>query len=180
MIKKNQISYPSVIQSEFEKALTYFPNLTHLNIEVSFKQNIKKSTMLAQPVFSSILGPRENRKYKILISKQFKIADQVFKTTDIPSDVMIGWLGHELGHIVDYQRKSNIGMIWFGIRYLISQNHVIHAERSADTFAVKHGMKDYILKTKNYILNHAKITDSYKLRMRKYYLSPEEIMEIIE
>ena len=55
----------------------------------------------------------------------------------------------------------------------------MEAERNADTFAVEHGMKDYILETKNFILNHAEIDESYKLRMKKFYLSPEEIMDIV-
>ena len=37
----------------------------------------------------------------------------------------------------------------------------------------------YILKTKNFILNHADITPIYKARIKKYYLSPEEIMELV-
>ena len=115
----------------------------------------------------------------ILISERFKISDKEFSTKDIPSDILIGWIGHELGHILDYQNRSNINLIWFGLKYLISDNHIIEAERAADTFAVNQGMESYILKTKDFILNNANITPSYKLRIEKYYLSPEEIMEIV-
>ena len=41
-------------------------------------------------------------------------------------------------------------------------------------------MEDYILKTKDFILNHAKITPTYKDRIKRYYLSPEEIMEMVK
>jgi len=41
-------------------------------------------------------------------------------------------------------------------------------------------MEDYILKTKDFILNNADITKSYKDRIKKYYLSPEEIMHLVE
>jgi hypothetical protein len=41
-------------------------------------------------------------------------------------------------------------------------------------------MKDYILKTKDFILNHAEISDKYKARIKKFYLSPEELMEMVE
>lgn len=74
---------------------------------------------------------------------------------------------------------NNLNLIGFGIRYLFSENHIVKAERIADTYAVNRGMSDYILETKNFILNHADIDDSYKLRMKKYYLSPEEIMDIV-
>ena len=41
-------------------------------------------------------------------------------------------------------------------------------------------VEKYILKTKDFILNHASITQKYKDRIKKYYLSPEEIMDLIE
>jgi hypothetical protein len=40
-------------------------------------------------------------------------------------------------------------------------------------------MENYILKTKDFILNNADVSQTYKNRIKKYYLSPEEIMELI-
>ncbi len=125
------------------------------------------------------LKKKEHREYVILISEKFKISNKEFLTKDIPSDILIGWIGHELGHIMDYQNRSKLNLIWFGLKYVFSDNHIIEAERAADTFAVNQGMESYILKTKDFILNNAEITPSYKLRIVKYYLSPEEIMDIV-
>ena len=136
--------------------------------------------MLAQPKFGSFFRKKSYRSYVILISETFKISNKQFSTRDIPSDILIGWIGHELGHIMDYQNRSKINLIWFGLKYLLSENHIVEAERAADRFAVNYGMADYILKTKNFILNHADISETYKNRIKKYYLSPEEIMEIVE
>lgn len=173
------ITYPKIIENEVKAAFEFYPLLKSINIEIKFKKNIKKSTMQAQPKIGSIFKSRKKRAYVILISEKFKISDKEFATVDVPKDVMIGWIGHELGHIVDYQNRSNINLIWFGLKYVFSSSHIIEAERAADTFAVMHGMEDYILKTKNFILNHAGIKPSYKLRIQKFYLSPEEIMEIV-
>jgi hypothetical protein len=63
---------------------------------------------------------------------------------------------------------------------LFSENHIIEAERAADSFAVKHKMEDYILRTKDFILNHAEISEVYKNRMKRFYLSPEEIMVLVK
>lgn len=41
-------------------------------------------------------------------------------------------------------------------------------------------MGDYILKTKGFILNNADIDPRYKERIRKYYLSPDEIMILVK
>ncbi len=176
---KGQHIIPDVISFEINTALKYYPALKGKHIEFRFKKNIKNSTMQARPTFGSFFRTRKNRKYIILISETFKISDKKFLTTHIPSDILIGWIGHELGHIIDYQDKNKLNLIWFGLKYLLSNNHIIEAERAADTYAVAHGMEDYILQTKDFILNHSDITPTYKLRIQKYYLSPEEIMEIV-
>lgn len=135
--------------------------------------------MLAQPDFWSLFKPKGQRKYKILISEKIVISGKIFKTKDIPSDVMIGWLGHELGHIMDYRTRSSLNLIWFGVKYKFSDNYIKVAERAADTYAVNHGMEKYILITKAFILDNSEIDALYKSRIVKYYLSPEEIMELV-
>ncbi|MCK8481403.1 hypothetical protein [Psychroserpens algicola] len=170
---------PDSISTEVNTALSYYSQLDNIHIKFKFKKNIKKSTMQARPTFGSFFRSKKNRRFVVLISETFKISDKEFRTRDIPSDILVGWIGHELGHIMDYQDRSKLNLIWFGIKYLLSENHIVEAERAADTFAVYHGMEDYILKTKDFILNHAQITKSYKDRIKKYYLSPEEIMELV-
>lgn len=136
--------------------------------------------MQARPSFGSFFKNRRNRSYVILISESFKISDKEFTTKDIPSNILIGWIGHELGHVMDYQNRSKTNLIWFGLKYLVSERFIVEAERAADTYAVAHGMEKYILATKEFILNHADIAVSYKDRIKKYYLSPEEIMLMVE
>ncbi|BAO55681.1 hypothetical protein NMS_1672 [Nonlabens marinus S1-08] len=140
---------------------------------------VRKNFMQAQPKWKSLFSSRKNRAYIILISKEFKVENEVFTIDEIPDDVLTGWLGHELGHVMDYRRRSSLGMIFFGIKYLYSPTHIKEVERAADDYAVKHGMGDYILKTKEFILNHTSLSDAYKNHMRKFYLSPEEISELI-
>lgn len=178
--QKDMHTYPDLIADEVKIALSYFPQLADIDITFKFKKDIKKSTMQAQPGFWSLLKSRKNRSYYIFISEKFKISGKEFKTIQLPSDILVGWLGHELGHIMDYQNRGKFNLIWFGVKYLIFEKHIIEAERVADSFAVSQGMEEYILKTKNFILNHADIDDNYKMRIQKYYLSPEEIMHLVE
>ena len=171
---------PKSIEMEASTALSYYPNLENTQIEFRFKDNIRKSTMLAQPVFWSLFKSRKKRKYLVLLSKNIQISGKKFKTKDIDSDILIGWLGHELGHITDYKHRSSLNLIWFGIKYSLSGSYIKEAERAADSYAVIAGMEDYILKTKHFILNNAEIEETYKARIRKYYLSPDEIMTLVE
>lgn len=171
---------PEVIKSEVEKALSHYPELNETPISFKFKKKINKSTMRAQPKFWSLFKNKKKRSYVVLISERIKISDTVFLTKDIPQDILVGWLGHELGHIMDYKNRSSLNLIGFGFKYVFSGNYIKEAERVADTFAVSHGMADYILKTKAFILDNADIEEKYKERIRKYYLSPEEIMTLVE
>jgi hypothetical protein len=41
-------------------------------------------------------------------------------------------------------------------------------------------MDTYILETKNFILNNTNLSEVYKARIKKYYLSPDEIVKLVE
>ncbi len=170
---------PENIKKEVIEAISYYPELYDTAIEFKFKNNIKKSTMQAQPRFASFFKLKENREYVILISRNIQIEGEKFTIDDIPSDVIIGWIGHELGHVMDYRNRTNVGMLIFGLKYLFSSAHIKEVERAADTYAIAHGMGDYILKTKNFILDNANLSEKYKERIRRLYISPEEVMELI-
>jgi|SRR5699024_2212279 len=170
---------PDIIRPQVIKALSFFPELKDEHIIFKFKKSIKKSTMQAQPALSGLFKKKNNRKYIIMISEKFHIEEDTFNIMDVADNIVVGWLGHELGHIMDYRNRSALGMVVFAFRYLFSQKHITEVERTADTFAVQHGMGDYILETKNFILNHSAISPAYKARIRRLYLSPEEIMEMV-
>lgn len=171
---------PESIKKEANLALNFYPELKDTHITFKFKKKIKKSTMQAQPTFWSLFKGRKKRSYKILISETVKIVDTVYMTKDIPPIVLTGWLGHELGHIMDYENRSNLNLVGFGIQYVCSGNYIKEAERRADSYAVNQGMEQYILATKDFILNNADISPKYKDRIKKFYLSPEEIMALVE
>jgi hypothetical protein len=174
-----ELKAPKSIREEAEKALYYYPKLHNTSIELKFNDMVRKNFMQAQPKWKSLFSSRKKRSYIILISKKFKVENQFFTIDEIPKDVLIGWLGHELGHVMDYRSRSTLGMIVFGIKYLYSHAHIQEVERAADDYAVRHGMGKYILKTKDFILNHTSLSEKYKQHMRKFYLSPEEILELI-
>jgi len=180
MVASAQHIIPHEIKAEAIVALSYYPELANTSIEFKFKKHIKKSTMQAQPSFWSVFRSKKNRSYKILISEKIKIADSVYFTKDMPSEIMIGWLGHELGHVMDFEQRSGLNLIGFGIKYVTSKKYIRGAERRADAYAVNHGMESYILATKEFILERAGLTHKYIERIKNLYLSPEEIMTLVE
>lgn len=171
---------PDEIWRETYIALSHYPELKNTPIEFKFKKEIQKSFMQAQPKISGLLKNKKKRSYFVLISEQIEIEDVVFDVKNVPSEVLIGWIGHELGHIMDYRERSAINMLWFGIKYLTSKKYIQEAERAADTYAVNHGLGKYIIATKDFILNHTHLADAYKARIKRLYLSQEEIMALID
>lgn len=171
---------PDELQEVVQRALAFYPDLQDTRITFKFKKHIHKSTMQAQPAFFSLFGPRKKRHYKVLISERFQISGKEFETRDIPPDILVGWFGHELGHIADYKQRSSFNLFFFGLAYLLSDRHIRSTERTADAVAVSRGMESYILKTKEFLLNHSSISPGYRQRILKYYLSPEEIMALVD
>ncbi|GAB3338982.1 hypothetical protein GCM10027299_51540 [Larkinella ripae] len=171
---------PSVIEKNVLTALSFYPELRNTEIRFCFKQKIRSSVMQAQPVFRSLLNRRELRAYRINISAMFKLTHTAIPIHQIPDAIMIGWIGHELGHIMDYEARSNIGLVGFGISYVTSPDYVKKVERIADAYAVSHGLGHYLIETKRFILDHAELPQAYKDKIARLYVSPEEIVEQVK
>lgn len=170
---------PAELVSQVNQALSYYPMLEDTNIRFRFKENLSGPVMAARPVVRTLLRSRENRIYDILINPMFKLKHLEAPMEHIPDSVMVGWIGHELGHIMDYERKNSWQMLNFGLRYWTSDRFIKKAERIADTYATEQGLGDYILAHKEFVLGHADLPEHYKARIARLYLSPDDIVELI-
>jgi len=88
--------------------------------------------------------------------------------------VLRGWFAHELGHVVDYQKRTALEIALYGLRYLSSGSYRRRAEHKADQIAFAHGFLDDILKTKEFLFHNDLIQESYRKKMMKYYMSIDE------
>ena len=178
-----EVGKNKVIPGEMEKviltALSYYPSLKETRINFIYKEDIRKSVMQAQPKVSSLFRSKSKRTYNIKISRYLKLNDEQLDITTLPFEVLVGWIAHELGHIMDYKDRSGLAMIGFGAKYWLFENFLKDAERRADVFALDHGLGNMIMETKNFVLNHADIPEEYKNRIRRLYMSPEEFTEML-
>jgi hypothetical protein len=170
---------PLILKKEILAALSYYPELQDTPIDFVFDPNTHKSIMLSQPVVASFFRGQKNRTYVIKINPRFVMVHSSIPIQNVPNDVLIGWLGHELGHVMDYHNRNNFNVILFGLKYVTSDKYLMQAERNADTYAINHGLGEYIIKTKNFILNNADLPDAYKARIKRLYLSPQQIVNLI-
>jgi hypothetical protein len=174
-------SIPESIRKVTLEALSFFPDLLETEIDFEFKKKIGGSVMQAQPkVGSLVFNNRHNRAYRIKISRYLELEDENVPIEELPHDVLLGWIGHELGHVQDYLNRSAVNMMGFGVKYYCSHKFVTEAEIAADSYAVANGMGEKIIATKNFVLNHDRLPDDYKNKIRTLYMSPGEILSLVE
>ncbi len=176
---KNKI-IPKEIEKECLIALSHFPELAETPIE--FIYSPIKFTMQTQPKMSFLFHHEEHWRYKIQINdKPQRFTKLDFK--DIPFLSRVGWVGHELSHIIDYQRFNVRQMIRFGIGYGIAGSYRKKVERRVDKIAIHHGLGRELYCAVNYMQNFSKASEKYKAAQKKHYLSLSEIdceMECID
>ena len=161
----------------FCEVLHQYPELADRTVYLR-KLNMRRSTMRAQPVLNGRFWRRAKREYRVDFSSHLDITEHV-KVQQLPRDVVVGWFAHELGHIVDYLHRPWVGMVSFGLGYALWSRYMRKAERRADQIAVNHGFGAEVLATKNYLMTHSTLPPHYKERLRKYYLSADELEGLI-
>ena len=142
------------------------------------QKKLGKTTMQAQPLIDKNFWSRKTRSYKVDCNHQTQV-DHPIRIKKLPKDVLEGWFAHEVGHILDYHQRNWFNLMVLGILYLFSKRRIIKAEHQADLYAIEYGFSTKILATKRFILNHTDITQKYKDRILKYYMSPEAVEEAI-
>lgn len=178
-IQDQQKEIPNIIRKEVLSALNHYPELNNTRIRFKFTRSLNGSIMAARPQVSTLFGTRKNRAYDVLMSPVFKLKNSIEPLHQVDPKVLIGWIGHELGHIMDYEQRSTWGIARFGLLYWLSKRYIRKAERVADTFAVHRGMAPYILATKDFILSHSGLSPKYKDKIARLYLSPDDIIQVV-
>lgn len=164
------------LELAFYVALRHYPELRKTNIRVKFKKI--NTTMIAQPEADFIVKSRNNRRYKIVINSTKETIGINYE--DLTFNALVGWIGHELAHITDYNKKSNGQLVQFISNYLFSRKHMKHTENCADKEAVKRGLGYALYEGVHELFRNPKIFKHYKDRNKKYYLSPDEILAEIK
>lgn len=161
------------IKQIFIEVVNEFDELDDYKITV-VRQKIKSATMQAQPVltFGSFFTGAKH--YRIKLSKYVRDSDKL-AVSSLSEDVLKGWFAHELGHIVDYAPYSNLQMITYGAKYLYSKKFKREAEYAADYIAIQNGFSKQIIASKKFILENNFLDESYKSKIKKYYMSVETV-----
>ena len=170
LLHKIEIDH-DVMEIAFRKAMTFYPELCERKIRIKYGKI--STSMAAYPQIISVFRKRENRTYKVILTKnpQQLIYDASF-------DAWVGIMGHELAHILDYTDKSGFQLAWTGVRYL-GKNYRRNMERQTDLVTIERGLGWQLYSFKYFLAYEAVIDDKYRQYMLDTYMKPEEIFEII-
>jgi hypothetical protein len=166
------------IRNTFIEVLAEYEELHPYEITL-IKEELKNSTMQAQPIinFGNLFSG--TKRYKVQLAESVRDAEELI-IAEVPHDVLKGWFAHELGHIVDYEVHSNINMIGFGLKYTFSDNFKRACEHEADSIAIEHGFHEEIIATKKFILENELVSNEYKAKLRKYYMPIKGVKMCLE
>ncbi len=156
-------------------SLNHFPELKETSIEFKFK-NIK-TTMATRPTVSSLFGKKSKRTYVIYVDEKIKDNNGVL-TNEVPFNALVGLIGHEYQHIVEYEGKSALQIANLGIKYC-NKKFKKKFECETDHAIIDRGLGWQLRDWAAHAMVHSSASDKYKAYKKENYLSPDEISNLI-
>jgi hypothetical protein len=146
--------------------------------KIIFKERKIKTTLNARPTIGSLLfSKKSNRTYVIRINSNK--SDSIISLINVPFNAKIGLFAHEFSHFSDYQSRSLFGVIARGISYS-SKKTKVKFEKEIDLSTINRGLGWQLYDWSNYIQTQSNATHKYKQIKLFTYMSPFEILKIIE
>lgn len=158
----------ALIRNTFIEVFAEYDKLHEYEMTL-IQEDLKNSTMQAQPIIGLGNLFTGKKRYKVQLDETVCDAEELL-IEKVPKAVLKGWFAHELGHIVDYEVRSNVSMIGYGLKYTFSDRFKKAFEHQADSIAIEHGFHKEIIATKKFLLQNDLISEAYKEKLRKYYM----------
>ena len=133
--------------------------------------------MVSKPKLKSIFRSGNKREYQIIVRKP-GTSKNGLEWSELSFNSLIGWIAHELGHIVHYSNKTSGGVLFTGIKYAFP-GYRRRMERFTYNLVIQHDLGFALLEGTDYCINYSNAKPHYKRYLKKYYLSPIEIKQAI-
>ena len=142
---EDSLRHNKEIPPEFERpiqtALSYFPELKDTHIVFRIKKAYTPLT--TKPGFISIFKRMDHRTYVITISNETIDTLDRLLFQNLTFEEQVGIMGHELSHVVDFDRKNFPQEVGNGIRH-VSKKYVDKMEFNTDRICIMHGLGKYL------------------------------------
>jgi len=160
------------IRSDIISALCFYPELANARIRFSYKPI--KQTMNSRPAPGNIFRSKANRRYFIIVNNN-KGKHKGLPFEELTYNIKIGWLGHELAHICEYESINNLETFWFAVKYISSKQFVRKVERNTDLITINHGLAFPLYDGIDYLFRNKDISEKYRQHAIDNSLSLSEI-----
>ncbi len=164
------------LELAFYVALNRYPELHHRNIILKLKSI--SSTMQAQPTPNFIVKRKSKRSYRIFVNDNPELTGINYQ--DLSFNALVGWIGHEFAHLIDYSSMNNKELLGFIAAYVFDKREMRKTERQADKETIKRGLGIQLLDGVAFFEKNKKVSKRYRKRKKKNYLSEEEIIADIK
>ena len=164
------------LELAFYVALNRYPELHHRSITVKLKSI--SSTMQAQPTPNFIIKRKNKRAYRIFVNDNPELTGINYQ--DLSFNALVGWIGHEFAHLIDYSSMNNRELLGFIAAYVFDKKEMRKTERQADKETIKRGLGIQLLDGVAFFEKNTKVSKRYRKRKKKNYLSEEEIIADIK
>lgn len=163
------------IQRQALIALAHYPELR--TTKIVFVQKHIRTSAACRPRWTFLFQSRKNRSYTIYINDDIqKMKGALFQ--DIPFDGQVGLIGHELGHISDYSRRSALTILGMGFQYLFLSGRS-QIEKRVDVITIAHHLGWQLYDFDYFIFYKSKVSKDYKAYKKKIYYAPEQLKKMI-
>jgi hypothetical protein len=144
----NKKQYPPEFEKPILIALSFYPELK--NTAILFRSRARHSIALTRSTWGGVLQSSGKRSYVITISDSTEdlLSPLLFKY--ISFNTQVGLIGHELGHVIQYKRKTTFGLIKYGVCN-ISAKYIDRFEYEADGICIAHGLGHQLLEWSRFV-----------------------------
>jgi len=176
---KSKFANHKILLKEIELAslvaLSYFPELK--NIVIEFVLDDIKTTMETRPQINYSLGFNIKRRYIIYVDSIVKLNYGVL-INEVPFNALIGLIGHELSHIVDYENRGILNLVSLLFKYS-DLEFKEHFEKFIDLQTINKGLAWQLYDWADFSMCTSNASEQYKRFKMAFYMEPDEIKKFI-
>jgi hypothetical protein len=174
---------PASVDKQVLYTLSFFPELRKTKIVFKVKKS-KSGIISTRPTIGSIFRRSSKRRYLVIMNDS-TMGRRLPSFTNSRVNGQVGILGHELCHILYFQRKSGFGLIGLGIKHL-SKRFMDNFENKTDSLNIERGLGFQLMDWKAYLdkafrtMNVDGFTNTFsEPAKRERYMSIESIKRVM-
>ena len=163
------ITYPIDIEGAVFEVMESFPEAGKHKLHFIYDESVTTSVMQAQPALDFLVKSKQKRSYKVKMRPFITNGSDSLRISELPKEVLAGWLSHELGHIEDYLDRSKTDLLNFAFQYVTDKDFLMKAECRADSFAVLNGRAGDLIQMKRFVQYNDLFDTTYKKKIERLY-----------